>query len=239
MITYPQQQKFLSDLRVFISGSLSLNEIETSLKPDNSPVTHIDKAISNFCKTHPSCSGVFYSEEDHAELSYPAIVLDPIDGTKELIKKNGECVVSIAWMKNPREGQSLIYNPFTGFHLSTFDLPPWRPTLVEKPYLGFVSRSEASNMKGLKNFDHDLVTRGSIAFKLGLLAAGSCDFVISLKPKSIWDIAAGTILGWQRGMIFYSNGKIVSELNQKRYDPPLIWGKPKVVDEIKQYSFFP
>ena len=235
MVTSPQVEQFLIDLKNFISHSLSLDDLRISLKTDNSPVTHIDTAISNFCKHHPACTASFYSEEEHDRLQFPAIVLDPIDGTKELMKMNGECVVSIAWMKNSREGEALIFNPFTGFRLTSFDKPSWDPKSQEAPYLGLVSRSEINGLRDLKGFNHLIVAKGSIAFKLGLLASGGCDFVVSLKPKSIWDIAAGTILGWQRGYLFYSNGRLVKDLDGKRYEPPLVWGKPAVVSEINQY----
>jgi len=235
MVNSPQLESFLIDLKSFISGSLKVEDLSVSTKEDSSPVTHFDTAISQFCKSHPACAANFYSEEDHSELEFPSIILDPIDGTKELIKLNGECVVSIAWMRNSREGESLIFNPFTGFRISTFDSSSWSPKSVAPPYLGLVSRSEINHMMGLKNFQHQLVARGSIAFKLGLLASGGCDFVVSLKPKSIWDIAAGTLLAWQRGMTFYSNGEKVIELGQKSYAPPLIWGKPSVAREVNQY----
>jgi len=235
MVTSPQIEQFLIDLKHFISQSLSLDDLKISLKSDNSPVTHIDTQISNFCKNHPVCTASFYSEEEHGGLQFPAIVLDPIDGTKELVKMNGECVVSIAWMKNSSEGEALIYNPFTGFRLTSFDKPSWNPKTQDVPYLGLVSRSEINSMRDLKDFKHLLVAKGSIAFKLGLLASGGCDFVVSLKPKSIWDIAAGTLLGWQRGHVFYANGRLVKELDEKRYEPPLVWGRPAVVSEINHY----
>lgn len=237
MVTSPQLERFLSELKAYISDSLSLDDLKLTLKSDQSPVTHIDTAISNFCKIHPICSSELYSEEEHGDLSFPAIVLDPIDGTKELMKMNGECVVSIAWMSNSREGKALIYNPFTGFRLSSFDSPSWVPRSQASPYLGFVSRSEIESIQASEGFKHHLIAKGSIAFKLGLLSSGGCDFVLSLKPKNIWDIAAGTLLAWERGMVFYSAGKLVEELNQTNYQPPLIWGRKAIVSEVSQHSF--
>ena len=45
-----------------------------------------------------------------------------------------------------------------------------------------------------------IAPKGSIALKLGYLASGSCEFVVSKQPKNIWDIAAGTILCKERGI---------------------------------------
>ena len=232
MITPPQLTQFLQDLSQFCSKDLDINELKTSQKNNSSPITQLDIEISNFCKRHPYCSGNFFSEEDHGELSFPTIVLDPIDGTKELIKMNGECSVSIAWMSSPISGEALIFNPFTGFNFTSFDRSAWDLRTVERPYLGLVSRSEFNHFK---QTPYTLVARGSIAFKLGLLASGGSDFVVSLKPKSIWDIAAGTLLAWQRGMKFYSNGQLVTELSEVEYHPPLLWSKKQIAEELNSY----
>lgn len=237
MITSPQMIQFISELSTFCSENLNLDTIVVNTKADLSPVTAIDLAISQFCKNHPLSKENFYSEEDHGELTFPSIILDPIDGTKELIKRNVECAVSIAWMKSSTVGEGLIFNPFTGFHLSTFDRPAWESKSVESPYLGYVSRNEIHSFEIYKKSPFQIIPRGSIAFKLGLLSAGSCDFVVSLKPKNIWDIAAGTLLTWQRGMHFYSNGKIVTQLDQSSYSPPLVWSKKQIAFEVNSYFF--
>jgi len=235
MITSPQLEQFFNDLKGYISLNLDLDNLGLEHKQDNSPVTIIDQAISDFCKNHPFCKANFYSEEDHDLLQFPSIVLDPIDGTKELVKKNGECSVSIAWMETSSSGSALIYNPFTGFTIATSDGPVWKPLLTEKPYLGLVSRTEYAEFEKYNHHSYKIVARGSIAYKLGLLSSGACDFVVSLKPKNIWDIAAGTLLGWQRGFVFMSEGKIIKDLSQKTYNPPLIWSKPDLTNELAKY----
>ena len=73
--------------------------------------------------------------------------------------------------------------------------------------------------------------KGSIAYKLGLLAAGNSDFVISMTPKSIWDIAGGTLLCQRSKIKFYSEGKEVLEVKQN-YLPPLIWCHEEIFEEL-------
>ena len=80
---------------------------------------------------------------------------------------------------------------------------------------------------------------GSIAFKLGLLATGSCHFILSANPKNIWDIAAGSILCRQRGiLLFNQEGEEITDLRDKFIKGPMFWSKPelaaKIVALIKQ-----
>ena len=77
-----------------------------------------------------------------------------------------------------------------------------------------------------------LIEKGSIALKLGLLAAGACDFVVSLEHKNIWDIAAGCILASQRGMGFYHNGQLVTSLTEQSYTGVLLWARHEHVEQL-------
>jgi myo-inositol-1(or 4)-monophosphatase len=99
-----------------------------------------------------------------------------------------------------------------------------------------VSRSEYEKgfFNHLLNFDQkiEISPRGSIAFKLGLLASGGCDFVLSLSDKNIWDIAAGTILCHQRNIFLYQDGKKVEDLNSMRIKGPMLWAPENLAEEL-------
>ncbi len=224
------------------SESLSIAE-----KKDQSIVTDFDLSISNEIKNWKESNinlknWTFFSEEDHSELLFPAIVLDPIDGTRELVKGRDECVVSLAIMpdsslkKTAKSSFAYIYNPFSGFEIYTgmSNLPVISKSL--QPMLGLISRSEwhlgLHNEVSKNTSDIIMAPKGSIAFKLGLLATGASDFVISFKPKSIWDIAAGTILLRERGYLFFEKGKLVENLDKVQFDPPLVWVHPLQVDRL-------
>jgi len=226
--------QFIHELRSFC-GTLSIEkDLGIASKSDHTLITRIDQALSDFCKEHSSSQGYhFYSEEEHSNLAFPALVVDPIDGTLELIAGRPECAVSIAWMNNPQlaDGFAIIFNPFTGFALSSQHLPSWKPLPSMDRPLGMVSRTEWAKGEALTS-EPLLVPRGSIAFKLGLLASGACDYVVSRRPKNIWDIAAGTILCHQRGMEFWSGGKRVESLKDAHYAAPLIWARPEFVPTL-------
>lgn len=204
-------------------------------KADLSPVTAIDLFISeqvkNLLKKHKELQGFhFYSEEDQESFAFPCAILDPIDGTRELVRGYPEAALSLALMTSSSEGWAWIYNPFTGFSLSSDDLFYPAPHSAQDIKTGLTSRSEwekglytAKNAQGILH----VLPRGSIAFKLGLLAAGACDFVVTKRGKNIWDIAAGTLLCQKRGFFLYKDGKRIEKLEESRLDGPLYWCRPE------------
>ena len=221
-------------------GPKANRNITVDLKNDKSLVTEIDIFVSNLIKkklfNHLSYSHyVFFSEEDFKEYTFPCAILDPIDGTRELVAGRPECVVSLALMKVPDidhpDNYAWLYNPFSGFSLDSST--PFVASLdksVQK-FLTFVSRTEYHKDYYKKYLNHpqiEITPRGSIAFKLGLLASGASDFIVSLEPKNVWDIAAGTILCAQRGIYFYENGKRITILERQKYGGVLIWAPPSI-----------
>jgi myo-inositol-1(or 4)-monophosphatase len=233
-----------------ISNILTSSEeakFEVRRKPDKSVVTNIDEKISAIVKNEmKNIFGdkyKFYCEEDHDQLNYPAIILDPIDGTKGLVTGTYECSVSLAIMETSdlSKGYGWIFNPFTGFSIASDDVTLDLTSRQVGYPIGLVSRSEwdKGTFKDIKLDDIILAPVGSIAFKLGLLAAGACHFIISAHPKNIWDIAAGSILCQQRGIfMFNKEGIEVSELNDPYITGPMFWCRKdfthKILNIIKQ-----
>ena len=243
MFSHLQANQFLTELTHFCETFKDLSHVKISSKMDSSPLTDIDRGVSDFFKQHSLAQGLnFYSEEDHHQHQFPALILDPLDGTRDFIEGRPECTVSAAWMMAPSfdsQSFSLLYNPFTGFHLHSFDRPAWTPREQNSPWLGLVSRSEWNKglFKAHTNGELTLEPKGSIAFKLGLMCTGGCDFVVSLRPKNVWDIAAGTLQAHQRGFEFWSAGKRVSEFSAAQYGAPLIWARPhQVATLLSEFS---
>lgn len=216
-----------------VSGSLQIEK-----KADNSIVTDLDLFISNLIKQeikeNSNLDGyAFYCEEEHGNFQFPMAILDPIDGTKELAKGSFECCLSLSFQEGPDQDKwSWIYNPFTGFEISSETRHfQGRETLAEAPLLGLFSRTEYEEIdqqmkKVIEESGLILAPRGSIAYKLALLAAGACDFVFSFRPKNIWDIAAGTNLVRKRGIKLYNQNLKVISLNKKSLRPPFLWCHP-------------
>ena len=215
------------------------------IKADKSAVTDIDLFISHSVKRlYESNEKLknfhFFSEEDQESFQYPGLILDPIDGTRELVRGIPECAVSIACAQNNQlQGWGMIFNPFTSFEINSSN--PWviGPTINQAQLLGLVSRSEWEKgiYSGHTSGELILAPRGSIAFKLGLLASGACDFVATLQPKNIWDIAAGTILCQQRGIYMYHGDEKIERFDERRLSPPLYWCREEYFKTIRKFIF--
>lgn len=189
-------------------------------KSDGSMVTDFDLLLSDrmkayFQKHFPNHN--FFSEEDYNELTFPAIIVDPLDGTNGFIEKSYECCVSIAIMNTPDikdpSNQAFIY-----------DLFQKKPVFPTDAIL--VSKNEwkkGLHIQSSKNLN--FFPFGSIAFKLKLIADNMGEAVISRQPKAIWDIAAGTILTYRQGIRFTANGQELTQLDQIYYEPNLVWAR--------------
>ena len=98
------------------------------------------------------------------------------------------------------------------------------------------SRSESS--RGLwepyKNKFQLLKPVGSVAYKLGLTAAGKADIFASLRPKNEWDICAGNcIINEAGGKLIDLNGKQrIYNSKETLIKPGIIAGYKKSVDKV-------
>ena len=209
-------------------------------KTDGSPVTALDLALSDFLESislKHFKSVTVYSEENFSAWEFPLMAIDPLDGTREYLKGRPEWALSMGHFVNDQfQGEGWVYNPLTK-ELYHSEQP--RVQFVDKKvFYGEVSHSEWERgwFKNITSEKFKLKPMGSIAYKLGRLSAGKIDFVVSLAPKNIWDIAGGTLLCQQSGMKFYANGKEVTHV-QQLYHPPLIWCFENSYSELS--SLFP
>lgn len=236
LLLRPKLAQIMADLKNSIVELTQFhNEIEKTLKDDGSPVTQLDLALSLLlekmsAKHYPEAT--FYSEEKFSTWQFPLVVVDPLDGTKEYIKKRPQWAVSVGiFLSREFQGEGWVYNPVTN-ELFNSDISTVNHVDKSK-YYGEVSHSEWDTglYKSFTSEKYSLKPMGSIAYKLGRLAGGKIDFVISLTPKNIWDIAGGTLLCHQSKMKFYSEGKEVTEV-KPLYRPPLIWCHEELFEEI-------
>ena len=95
-------------------------DFDIAYKKDNSPLTTADKAahqiISSYLENTPlpilSEEGKHLPFDERKEWQQFWLV-DPLDGTKEFIKKNGEFTVNIALIDQGRPVAGIIYVPVT------------------------------------------------------------------------------------------------------------------------------
>ena len=182
-------------------------------KADESPLTAADLA-SHRCIVD-GLAGVeprypVLSEEssavafDERKSWNPYWLVDPLDGTKEFVKRNGEFTVNIALIMDHRPVLGVVHVPVTG---TTYfaadghgafrqdgDAEPQTIRVhdqTRKPrVVGSRShRSDAVNDYLVRLGEHDMVAMGS-SLKFCVVAEGGADVYPRLGPTSEWDTAA-------------------------------------------------
>ena len=150
-------------------------------------------------------------------------VIDPLDGTKEFIEGIPHFVVSIGLVKNGKPIVGVLYNPVSKelFYAEYKKGAYYNHNLIQCSNKNkfsnvsiVVSRSEIKaglwiNYQDVFNRTNEI---GSVAYKLGLVAANKYDFFVTLKPKNEWDICAGQIILSEAGGIL---------VNSKSYNEPI------------------
>lgn len=94
------------------------SEFSIQTKADNSPLTLADKKSHDIIRAALSCHDIGSLSEEGREIPYSSRkqwhrlwIVDPLDGTKEFIKRNGEFTVNIALVEDMHPVLGVIYAP--------------------------------------------------------------------------------------------------------------------------------
>jgi myo-inositol-1(or 4)-monophosphatase len=196
---------------------LASHGFETQIKADRSPVTSADLAVNRILHERLSREFPEYgwlSEEtpDRPDrLQRKRVwVLDPIDGTAYFIKGIPQFAISIALSEDGQVVVGVVFNPATdqffsamrgngaslnGVSIRTRHPAGARPTLLVSPPSFRRGRFTALTAEA------EIRPMGSIAYTLGLVAAGEADGTFNVDRLSEWDIAAGVLLVEEAGGI--------------------------------------
>lgn len=136
-------------------------------------------------------------------------VVDPIDGTKEYASGIPEYAISVALVEKGKPIVASVFNPASDeLFYAIKGKGAWlgeqkiqcTHLRSASDFLLLASRSEYKRGEWSKYEQRHRVKQvGSIAYKLGLIAAGKADATFSLGPKNEWDIAAGVLLVQEAG----------------------------------------
>ena len=198
---------------------------DVEIKGDNSPLTIADKNANTVINRYLLATEVPIISEENKQASFSTRknwsrcwIVDPLDGTKEFVKRNGEFTVNIALVENGVPLLGVIYVPVTKelyFTNATSDqsfkyiiseeailvaniienATPIQPLSDKTPPLKVVgSRSHLND--DTKKFiealgdDVEIVSKGS-SLKFCLIAEGKAHVYPRFAPTMEWDTAAG------------------------------------------------
>ena len=214
-------------------------DFEVTRKQDRSPLTQADlashviirDALARLTPDIPLLS------EESADIDFRTRsrwreywLVDPLDGTREFVNRNGEFTVNIALVRDHRPVLGVVHVPVSGVTYTGIEgigakraekgdepqairvrIPCADPVVV----VGSRSHANPRLLEYLERIgDFELVSMGS-SLKFCLLAEGKADFYPRLGPTSEWDTAAAhAVVTAAGGRILTLDGKPL-EYNRK------------------------
>ena len=202
------------------AGDIIMNYYESdfdiSTKTDHSPVTSADLDADKFIvkeltASYPDIpiiseeSGIPDYEERKGWSQF--WLVDPLDGTKEFIHKNGEFTVNIALIKEKIPVMGVVYAPaIKTMYFAKKDIGSWKVLENSQPVRIFSEKADKNeSLRVVESRSHksreleeylsqfnitERISAGS-SLKFCVVAEGKADIYPRLGPTMEWDVAAG------------------------------------------------
>ena len=209
--------------------------VDVQMKEDNSPLTHADLASNHIIFECLQSIGYPVISEESDDIYTKASkywLVDPLDGTKEFINKNGEFTVNIALIENRYPIEGYVYSPtmkslYVGginknsYKIQNSALEQIQTSSISDPVRIVASRSHLNEetKKYISQFpNYELLQSGS-SIKLCMVAEGKADLYPRFAPTSEWDTAAaqavvegagGTVLDTNGDRLIYQKENILN-----------------------------
>ncbi len=187
--------------------------IAAEQKADGSPVTEADGRAEALILERLAPTGIPVLAEESATQSPVTpdtptfFCVDPLDGTKEFVKRNGEFTVNIALIEAGRAVMGVVYAPALGsLFAGSVDGAFWgevangrlgarRPLAVDDAGPLRIVASRSHGHAALATFCEAMAVTEDVSvgssLKFCLLARGAARLYPRLTPTSEWDTAAG------------------------------------------------
>jgi len=201
------------------------DNIDIECKNDLSPLTNADLVASKIITKHLVGSSIPIISEETEHVSFEERrtwldlwIIDPLDGTKEFVNKNGEFTVNIALVLNQSLELGVVYAPALGeLYYAQSDLGSFKVIVDEQfdintliassvklphnqnnnSFKIVASRSHLSletenyiDIIQSKKTNVELISKGS-SLKFCMVAEGVADCYPRFAPTMEWDTAAG------------------------------------------------
>jgi len=230
---------------------------EVELKDDKSPLTLADKRAHNMIVKMLKETGIPVLSEEGRSLAFEERgqwstmwIVDPLDGTKEFVKQNGEFTVNIALIEKGVPIMGVIYVPvdetlyFGGEGLGAYrvdqaahiketdNIEDWMakgtvlPEKQDRPYTMVGSRSHMSDETAAffddirRDYPDSEIISKGSSLKICMVAEGSADVYPRFAPTMEWDTAAGHGIAKAAGY----------EIYQTENDKPLEYNKKDLLN---------
>ncbi len=224
---------------------LGSEDIGIESKADKSPLTLADRAANDLIIAELSAIHPLYPiiSEENKEIPYEdrkdfhrCWMVDPLDGTKEFIKRNGEFTVNIALIEAGSPILGVVYVPVSGkmyyaskdtgaYELSggssrQLSAGNFNPTDKRLRVVASRSHMNAETTALLSDYDEPTIVSTGSSLKFILLATGQADIYPRIGPTMEWDTAAAHI-------ILSESGGNISIIGTSE---PLMYNKPSLLN---------
>jgi len=230
-------------------------DFKVEYKEDESPLTIADKNANEIIMSFLNNTGIPVLSEEGRSIPYEERkswtslwIVDPLDGTKEFVKRNGEFTVNIALIENSVPVLGVVYVPVTdelyfgdldsgAFKLLNassvnFSSDNWIDEAVKLPieqkddykFTVVASRSHMNTktsdfINELKKEHDDVQTISrGSSLKICMIAEGKADVYPRFAPTSEWDTAAGHAVVKAMGGKVLQSEKRSEELKYNKRD---------------------
>jgi myo-inositol-1(or 4)-monophosphatase len=219
-------------------------------KSKGNPVTEADLAVDKFlretlCAARPDYGWLSEeTEDDAARLKATAVfVVDPIDGTIAFMKGRPHFTICAGIVVDGAPVAGVVYNPISG---ECFTARRGHGAFLNGVPIQVSDRTEIEGCRMLGDkamFAHaawntlpnrpwpamEIETRGSVAYRVVLVACGQFDATLALSSKRDWDLAAAEIIATEAGGIVTSHRGAPLRYNRpSTLQPSLVVAGPKL-----------
>jgi 3'(2'), 5'-bisphosphate nucleotidase len=237
-------------------------ELVIRTKADKSPVTQADMESSELICNILQTTGFPVISEEISSPDYEVRknwdyywLVDPLDGTKEFIKRNNEFTVNIALVEKNLPVLGVIYIPAKGIiYFGIKGLGTWKKENVTQPFdvlqvidnePSIKCQPDSGNPRIITSRSHtneathtfiekmkaqysplEIIEYGS-SVKLCLIAEGKADIYPRFGPTMEWDTAAGQVFADNSGIILKSlTGSVLTYNKPDLHNPDFIAYNP-------------
>jgi 3'(2'), 5'-bisphosphate nucleotidase len=198
------------------------NTVEVNYKQDDSPLTNADAKAHRIITNHLASYNIpILSEENVEDSTYDGDqpidcywLVDPLDGTKEFIKQNGQFTINIALIDHGRPVFGMIYLPALEEYYYAISGHGSYKMIKDQTYVIKCSHIQSLNLatiavsvSHLNTKDQNFINKNQIphvkplgsSLKYCRIAEGEVDLSVRYSPLMQWDIAASQIIVEEAG----------------------------------------